>query len=173
MAMNSSIAMVPVASWSSVWSIFRAISLPGTSSPSTRWASSIFVARFFAIGLLLLSAAEQQRRQCPVVLVPRLLYLFFGLFLCPACRQLGVIDGLAVLSGSAPRPAFCGLARRGGGQRRRFHLLLRLLDVLSSHACLGLLVLAASYSLPGPASCRACAGCPSRSRTVPAPYRPA
>src|SRR6266540_6625994 len=48
-AMNSSIAIVPVASWRSVWSIFIAISLPGTSSPSTRWASRIFVARFLAI----------------------------------------------------------------------------------------------------------------------------
>jgi hypothetical protein len=49
MAMNSSIAMVPVASCSRVWSTLMAISVPGTSSPSTRWASKILVARFLAI----------------------------------------------------------------------------------------------------------------------------
>ena len=35
-------AIVPVASWSSVWSIRRAISSPGSSRPETRWSSRIF-----------------------------------------------------------------------------------------------------------------------------------
>src|SRR5208283_1388563 len=46
-ASNSSMARVPVASWSRVWSIRRPISSPGDKSPSTRWPLSIFWVRFF------------------------------------------------------------------------------------------------------------------------------
>src|SRR5436309_13595371 len=45
-------AIVPVASWASVWSTRRPISCPGTSSPRSRWSSRIVRARE-AIGLQL------------------------------------------------------------------------------------------------------------------------
>src|SRR3954469_14613346 len=42
-------AIVPVASWSSVWSIFSEIGEPGSRSPSTRCSRRICLVRFSAI----------------------------------------------------------------------------------------------------------------------------
>src|ERR671939_1340776 len=53
-------AIVPVASWSSVWSIFSPIGSPGFSSPSTRWSSRIWRVRLAGISADVL-AVDQLR----------------------------------------------------------------------------------------------------------------
>src|SRR5215210_8148764 len=54
-------AIVPVASWSSVWSTRSAIGRPGSSSPSTRCSRSICRVRFSAIELADVLAVDQLR----------------------------------------------------------------------------------------------------------------
>ena len=46
--------MVPVASWVRVWSMRRAISLPGVMSPETRWSLMIFCAMVMPMSCFLL-----------------------------------------------------------------------------------------------------------------------
>ena len=70
-ASSSSITMVPVASWVSVWSIRSPISVPGVISPSARWDLISFCATFSPMRARLPGCAPVTPRHAPAPFGPK------------------------------------------------------------------------------------------------------